>query len=102
MKKLYLFMIVIMLVSPLLMAAGGNAIKISGYITAIDDDNMTIIVNDTLLVQVTDSTTIYESTGAGSQDCEPITFEDLNVGDRVRVIGQYSGDELVAKRIIVH
>ena len=62
MKKLYLFMIVIMLVSPLLMAAGGNAIKISGYITAIDDDNMTIIVNDTLLVQVTGSTTIYGTT----------------------------------------
>jgi hypothetical protein len=98
MKKLYLFMVLLLLVSPLLMAAGGQAIKISGNITAINTVDKTITINDTILVKVTDNTYICQ----GPAPCIEITFYMLAVGDRVKITAQYVGDVLVAKKIVVH
>ena len=103
MKKLYLFMVLLLLVSPLLMAAGGKGVHIQGTITDINKTNLTITVGD-ILVQVTNKTLIYECTNPGehNQDCTEIEFKDLTINDRVGVTGQYVGEVLYAKKIVVH
>lgn len=98
MKKLYLFMILLLLVSPLLMAAGSHTIKVRGTIEEINATAMTITVDGTL-IQVTIETEIAIYTDEG---CVDYSFNLLAVGDRVNVICKLVGDVLVARTIIVH
>ena len=97
MKKNLLILLVVILMASLTIAAGRNGVKISGTIEAIIGDD-TLIVNS-ITVQTKPGTTFWEKSTTG---CVPITFEDLAVGDRVNVVGQYDGDILVANKIIVH
>ena len=96
MKRNLMILMVVILMASLTIAAGGNGVKIQGIITAIGDD--TIVVNS-ITVQIKNGTQFYEKTDTG---CVEIDFDDLAIGDRVNVIGQFDGDILVANRIIVH
>ena len=98
-RNLYIILAVILIASFTIAAGGGKSTHMSGTITAIDPETLIIIVNNTQ-VQVTQSTKLCEYFDGVT--CTPITFADLEVGDRVNVTGQYNIDVLVAKKIIVH
>lgn len=99
MKKNLYILLALILVASFTIAAGGHGVRIKGVITAIDADAMTITVNSTV-VQVTHSTYIEECDG--NEDHTTITFGELEIEDRVGVTGQFDGDILVAKKIVVH
>jgi hypothetical protein len=91
-----MILMVVILMASLTIAAGGNSVKIQGVITAIGDNTITV---NAITVQIKNGTQIYEKTEAG---CVEIDFDDLVIGDRVNVIGQFDGAILVANKIIVH
>ena len=96
MKRKLMILMVVILMASLTIAAGGNGIKIQGVITAIGDNTITV---NAITVQIKNGTQFYEKTETG---CVEIDFVDLEIGDRVNVIGQFDGDILVANKIIVH
>ena len=99
MKRNLLILLAVLLIASVTLGAGGNGVRLNGTIEAIDDAAQTIVVNS-VTVQVTRKTTICEYYDGVT--CTPITFADLDVGERVGVTGQYSGTILVAKKIVVH
>ena len=68
--------------------------RVMGKITAIDYKEMTLVVNDKVKVQATPDTVIWKH-------MQQITFDDLNKGDTVCVVGELQGEVLVAKHIAV-
>lgn len=96
MKKKLLILLVMLLAASLTLAAGGG-VRITGTITAIDEDAKTITVN-TLTFQITDDTDITLADGT----CGTLEFTDLEVGQYVRVVGVYHADTIIAKKIVVH
>ncbi len=73
--------------------AGTLNTKLAGEITAIDYAAKTLEVAG-ITVYTTDLTTVLI---AG----EPATFDDLQVGQTVQVVGKYVDEQFVAKRICV-
>jgi hypothetical protein len=67
--------------------------ELEGEITSIDPVELTLVV-DNVTVQVTKDTIIKMKT-------QLITFEDLKVGQTVKVCGTMDNDVLVAKKICV-
>ena len=96
MKKKLLILLVMLLAASLTLAAGGG-VRITGTITAIDEDAETITV-DATVITINDGTLIY-LTGGG---CTLGDFDDLAVGQYVRVVGVYHADTIIAKKIVVH
>jgi len=96
-KILYFVLVMILLACATPAAAKGGGIRIDGEITAINADDMTIIVGSTT-VQVTTDTEITVASGL----CDPLNFSDLYIGQHVRVTGVFHGDIIVAKRIIAY
>jgi hypothetical protein len=98
-RNLYIILAIILMASFTLAAAGGRGVHIKGIISAIDPETQIIIVNN-IQVQVTQSTKICEYFDGTT--CTPITFADLEVGNRVNITGQYSLSILYANKIVVH
>ena len=96
MKRNLLILLVVILMASLTIAAGGGT-RITGVITAIDEDAQTIVVNNTT-IQINDTTTIYITLNP----CVVGDFDDLEVGQSVRITGVFHGDLIVAKKIVVH
>ena len=95
-RNLMILMVVILMASFTIAAGGGHGVKIQGVITAIGDNTITV---NAITVQIKNGTQFYEKTETG---CVEIDFVDLEIGDRVNVIGQFDGDILVANKILVH
>jgi hypothetical protein len=97
MKKTLLTTLALVLVSSVMLYAGGpkgpKCTQIEGVIDSIDASNMQLTI-DGLTIQVTEDTIILQKQA-------PITFEVLTVGMTVKVCGQMEGDILVACKICV-
>ena len=96
MKRNLLILLAVVLVASTTLAAGGGT-RITGVITAIDPVAQTITVNS-LTIQINDMTTIYITLNP----CVEGGFDDLEVGDYVRITGVFHGDLIVAKKIVLH
>lgn len=96
MKRNLLILLAVVLMASLTIAAGGGT-RITGVITAIDDEAQTITVNS-LTIKINDTTTIYITLNP----CVIGDFDDLEVGQYVRITGVFHGDLIVAKKIVVH
>ena len=96
MKRNLLILLAVLLIASVTLGAGGG-IRITGEIEAIGDDAMTITVDSTI-IYITDDTEITLASG----ECVPIDFEDLEIGQFVRVSAVFHGDLLIAKRIIAY
>ena len=96
MKRNLLILLVFALMASLTIGAGGGT-RITGVITAIDTFAQTIVVNG-LTIQINTTTTIYITLSP----CVEGDFDDLEVGDYVRITGVFHGDLIVAKKIVIH
>ena len=96
MKKNLVILLAVVLIASVTLAAGGGT-RITGVITAIDPVAQTIVVNG-LTIQINDTTTIYITLNP----CVEGDFDDLAVGQYVRITGVFHGDLIVAKKIVIH
>lgn len=96
-RNLLILLVMILMASVTLGAAGGRGVRFEGIITAIDAEAMTITVNSTT-VEVNSNTLICLT----PSPCTPGVFGDLELGQRVRVTAVLHGDILLAKKIVVH
>ncbi|HFD39885.1 MAG TPA: hypothetical protein ENJ31_08605 [Anaerolineae bacterium] len=104
MKKLLILSLLLALAvtaSPAL--ARGGADRIAGEITALDGATGVITLQprygDPATVQTSADTEFYRKVPRGG--LEPITFEDLVVGDRIVVEGAWDGDLFNADEVVV-
>jgi hypothetical protein len=102
-------LVLIMLLASFTPVLAGDTLRLKGNITAIDEDAQTFTllvtsgsdyVGESITVQVTHSTKLYECDGEGNKTV--IYFKDLDVGDRVGVTGTFVADVFIAKKVVVH
>lgn len=93
MKKYFVALVLLTLVTAVTATAYTALTRLSGEITSIDADAKTLVVGDV---------TVYTTETTQVLNCgEPATFDDLKVGQTVRVVGEEIDGKFVAKKICI-
>lgn len=98
---LVLLLLLVVAASPAL--AQDRPVRLAGEITAIDSNTDQLLVKpryrDPFTVQTSTETEFWRK--VGQDGLEPITFEDLIIGDHLQIGGTWDGEVLMADKVIV-